>query len=96
MNTLTCAASVVYSIDSSVIVVSCMGLPALQKNIKFIWYKSNTLFTVFVPLLLTTVVSKHFNASVLTNPLYYLWFTFSEPLGKLMYCKIKGPHPTKP
>ena len=63
---------------------------------KLIWYKSSMLFTVCVSLSLTAVVSKHFNASVLTNPLlYHLWFTFSELLGKLMYCKIKGPHPAK-
>ena len=54
-----------------------------------------TLFTVFVSLFLDNVVSAHFNASVLTNPLYYLWYTFSEPRGKSKYCKIKGPHPAK-
>lgn len=43
-------------------------------------------------LLLTTVASKPFNAFVITNPLYYLYFTSSEPLGKLMYCKIKVSH----
>lgn len=79
VNTLTCAASVVCPVVSSVIVfyVWVYIIPNLEKNMKLFWYKPNTLFTIFVSLLLTTVASKHFNASVLTNPLYYLWFTRS-------------------
>lgn len=92
MDMITCAISVSCSIGSSVkwdcafLYWDCGFLygwtrPTLEKNVKIICHKSNTIFIVFVSLLLTTVVSKHYNKSVLATSLYYLWFpSFSSLL----------------